>query len=84
VAVRRKDPVKTGQVDFRLLHQGRQPRDAVQRLEDDVGGAVAVRGLQLVEDVAVRRARQALLGNRRTADVAAQPVELLALIRSRP
>jgi len=74
--------VKAGQVDSRLRHQGRQPRDEVQRLEDDVRGAVAVRGLELVADVAVRRARQALLRDGRTADVAAQPLELLALIRT--
>jgi hypothetical protein len=38
---------------------------------------------QLVADVSVRRERQALLGNCRPTDVAAQPFELLALIRPR-
>ncbi len=39
--------------------------------------------LHIVTDVAVRRERQALSRDGRPADVATQPLELLALIRSR-
>lgn len=48
-----------------------------------MGGPVAVRGLQLVTDVAIRRERQSLLGHHRAADVAAQPFQLLTFIRAR-
>jgi len=45
-----------------------------------VRGAVAVRGLQRVADVAARGEEQALFLHRCTADVATQPFEFLALI----
>ena len=67
----------------RFRYQGRQPGNEIQWLEDNVRGAVSVRRLQLVPDVAVRRERQSLLRNRRPADVATQPFELLTLIRPR-
>ena len=59
-AVRREHPVKAGQVDARLRHQSGQSCDEVQGVEDDVGGAVAVRCLQLVANVAVGGQRQPL------------------------
>ena len=43
-------------------------------------GAVTVRRLELVANVAIRRERQSLLGYRRAADVAAQSFEFLAFI----
>jgi hypothetical protein len=63
--------------------QGGQPGDEVQRLEDDVRGAMpktpaalaglasAVRCLELVTNIAIRRERQPLFRDRRTTDVAA-------------
>ncbi len=78
-----KSSVEAGEVDRRFRHQGRQVGDEIQWLEDDVRRAVSVRRLQQVTDVAVRRERQALLGNCRPTDVSAEPFELLALIRSR-
>ena len=73
-AVRRKDPVEAGEVDPGPGHQGGQPGDKIERLEDDVRRAVPIWGFQLVADISVRRERQALFRNRRAADVAAQPV----------
>ena len=70
LAVRRKHPVEARQVDPRFGHQGRQTGNEVQRLEDDVRGAVSVRPLQLVADVAVRRLRQALFRDGAAAEVA--------------
>ena len=72
-AVRRKDPVEAGEVDPGPGHQGGQPGDKIERLEDDVRRAVPIWGFQLVADISVRRERQALFRNRRAADVAAQP-----------
>jgi len=43
-------------------------------------GAVPVRRLELVSNVALRRERQPLLGHRASADVAAQPFQLLAFM----
>jgi len=45
-----------------------------------MGGAVAVRRLQLVANVAIGRKRQPLLEYRRAADIAAQAFELLTFI----
>jgi len=47
----------------------------VERFEDDMGGAIAVRCLELVADVAIGGERQALFRDRRAADVTAQPLE---------
>ena len=82
-AVRRKDPVEAGEVDPRPGHQGGQPGDKIERLEDDVRRAVPIGGFQLLADISVRRERQALLRNGWPTDVAAQPLELVALIRPR-
>ena len=81
-AVRCEHAVETGEVDSRFGHQGRQPGDKIQRLEDD-RCAVTARRLQLVADATVRGERQAFFRDRRPADVAAQSFELLALIRPR-
>ena len=54
--------METGEVDTELGHQGRQPGDAIERLEDDVRRTVAVvRDLQLVAHVPVGLERQALV-----------------------
>jgi hypothetical protein len=55
-------------------HQCGQPRGEIQRLEDHVRGAVALRGLELVSDASARRERQARLRHRRAAYGAAQPL----------
>jgi len=47
--------MKTDQVDAGLRHQRGQPGNEIQRLKDDVRGAIAVRGLELVPDIAIRR-----------------------------
>jgi len=51
-------PLETGQIDPGLGHQGSEPGDEVERLED-MGGAIAVRRFELVTDVAIGRERQA-------------------------
>ena len=83
LAVGREQAVKTGQIYPRFRHQRCQPGDEIQWFEDDVRRAVSVRRLQLIANIPVRRERQALLRDGRPADVATQPLELLALIRPR-
>ncbi len=53
-----KTAVKARQVDARAGDQGGQSRQEIQRFENDVGGAVAVRGLERVADVALGRERE--------------------------
>ena len=53
-AVGRKHPVKAGQVNSWLGHQGRQSSHEVHGFEDDVRGAVAVRGLTRLKSVVSR------------------------------
>jgi len=83
LAVGREHDVKTRQINSRLRHKRCQPGDKIQWIENDVGGAVTVWCLQLVTNVAVRRERQALFRDGGSADIATQPLELLALIRLR-
>lgn len=63
-------------------YQGCQLGDEIQRLENDMRGAIAIRGFQFVPDIAIRGEREALFRNSRAADIAAQPFELGTLIRT--
>ena len=54
-AIRGKYTVKTCQIDSGLGHQGGQFGNKVHRLEDDVGGAIPVRGFQLIPNLALIR-----------------------------
>ena len=47
-AVRGEYAVESSKVDPRLRHQRDKPGDEVQRLENDVRGAIAVRRFELV------------------------------------
>lgn len=53
--------MKARQVDARAGNQRGQSREEIQRLENDVGGTVAVRGLERVPDVAPGRERESLI-----------------------
>ena len=68
-AVRCEHPVESDQIDPGLRHQGGQPGDEVQRLKDDVCGAIAVRRLELITHVAMGGEREALFRHRWTSDV---------------
>lgn len=50
--------MEPGQVHPGFGHQSGKSRHKVQRLEDDVGGAVSIGGLQRVTDSAIVRQRQ--------------------------
>jgi len=50
-AVRGEYAVKTCQIDSGLGHQGGQLGDEIHRLEDHVGGAIAIRHFQLISNL---------------------------------
>ena len=54
LAIGGKYTVETGEVDSWLWHQCGEAGNEIQWLEDDVRGAVPVRRLELVTDVAIR------------------------------
>ena len=60
-AVRGKHTVESCQVHSGFGHQGRKLGDEVHRLEDDVGGAIPIRGFQLIPNLALPRQGQAFL-----------------------
>ena len=66
----------------RTRHQRGQALHAFQRRHFDVRGAVAPGALGLQHDIAGARAREPFVSDRRTRDVATQPFELLAPVRS--
>ena len=79
----RDDTSKSRQIHPWFGYQGRQPGDEIQRLEDDMGGAIPVGRLELVTDLAIGGQRQAFFRHCWTADVPAEPFQLLAFIRPR-
>ena len=52
LGVGRQNAVEANQMETRARHQGRQTLHELQRLHDDMGGAVFVRTLQLQHDLA--------------------------------
>lgn len=68
-----------GQVCPWLRYQGGQPCHEVAGFEDDVRGAVPIRRLEGIANVAAVGEREPLGGDRRAGDVAGQTLELLSL-----
>ena len=62
LAVRRKDPMKPHEVDFGLRHQRGESDNEVERLKDNVRGAITIGRFQLKAHLTVLSQRQALLG----------------------
>src|SRR5580692_6325461 len=81
LTVRGKHAVIPGQVHPRRRDQRREARHQIQRLEHNVRRAIPIRRFERVAHLARCRQRQALAGHRRSAHIAAQPFELLTLIR---
>ena len=84
LAVRREYAVVTGEVHSRLGHQGRQSGHEIQRIEKDVGRAIAIRGLERVTHMTAVRQGDAFIGHGGASNVAAQPFQLGPVIRARP
>ena len=82
--LRGKHAVKARQMRPWRRHQRREPGHEIHRLEHDVRGAVAVRGLQAIAHLPLRGQREALDRHRRPAHVAGEALELRALIRLHP
>ncbi len=60
--------------------KGRQALEEFQRAHHEMGGAIAVRGFELEDDLAGRGTAQAFVAQGRARDVATQPFEFLALL----
>ena len=69
--------IQSRQVDAGPGHQCSQTGNEAQGFEDHMGGAIAIRCLQLVAHLAVGGQRQAFLGYGRSCDIAAQPFQLV-------
>jgi hypothetical protein len=65
-------------------HERGQPRQEIERLEDHVRRAVAIRRFELQANVPALREREPLLGHGRSAHVAAEPFELATRVRLDP
>src|SRR5262245_1588451 len=61
-------------------HQSRQALHELQRLHDDMGGAVFVRTLQLQYDLAGAVTLEPFVGDGRPGDIAAELIEFFTLI----
>ena len=71
LAVRCEYTVKTCQIDSGLGHQCGQLGNEIHRLEDHVGGAIAIRRFQLISNLAIIRQLQPLFGYGRAGNVTA-------------
>ena len=61
LAIRRENTVETGEIDSRFGRQSGKPGNKIQRSKEDMGGAVRVRGFQLVSNLSMGRYRQTFL-----------------------
>ncbi len=80
-AIRREHSVKSGEIQPRSGDQGCQAGDKVQRFQHHMGRAVPERLLVAVHDPAPAIDGEALGGDRRAGDVAAQAFQAVTLVR---
>ena len=64
----------------RAWNQGGQAFDEGERVEDEMGRAIAPRTTELMRHSSVGQERETLGRERRPGDVAGEPLELLALV----
>src|SRR5919106_999065 len=76
----RQHAMEADQMEPRARHQRRQALHELQRLHDDMGGAVFVRTLQLQHNLAGAIALEPLVGDGRPGDVAAELLQFFTLI----
>ena len=79
LAIRREHAVEPGEVQSRTRDQRRRAGDEIERVEDDVGGAVAKRLLEPIDDLSPIVGREPLVGDGGPCDVATELFELAAL-----
>jgi hypothetical protein len=77
--VRGEDAVMAEHVESGRRDEGAEPREEVEGLEQDGAGAVFPRGLEGEADAPVGVELEALLVERRSGDVAAEPLEAFAV-----
>lgn len=80
LAVRGEYAVETGEVEPWTRNQGREARDEVHWIEDDMGGAVPERLFESVDHLSPVVQREPLVGNGGSGDVAAEFLEPVALV----
>ena len=80
MTVGREEPMEAGQIHAWFGHQSGQPGNEVERLENDVGGAVAVRGFQGVSNIPLWREGQSVGGHGGSGDIPAKALELAPLV----
>ena len=78
--VGREHAVVTDQVDAWIGYERRPPGKEIEWLEDDLSGAIPIRGLQLEVNVTLCRQLQSLGVDGGPRDIPAQPFELGALV----
>ena len=79
LAIRREHAVEPGEVQSRTRNQRRQAGDAVEWVEDDVGGAVAKRLLEPIDDTSPIVGREPLVGDGGPGYATAELLEPVAL-----
>ena len=70
----------TGEIDPGPGHQGDQPGDEVQWLENHLGGAVGVGCFELIAYLSVAGQGQALGGHGRSCNITAQTFQFVTLV----
>src|SRR5262245_19835171 len=78
--VGRQHTVETDQMETRARHQSRQALHELQRLHEDMGGAVFVRTFQLQYDLAGAVTLEPFVGDGRPGNVAAELLQFQTLI----
>ena len=72
--------VEAGEVQTRTRHQRGQAGNKVERVEHDMGGAVAKRPFEFVDDLATLIGGETLVGDGGSGDVTAELFQLVALV----
>ena len=75
-------PWNSGEVQSRTRNQSRQAGDEVEWVEDDVGGAVAKRLLEPIDDLSPSVGREPLVGDGGSCDVAPRCRDSLGACRA--
>jgi len=79
LAVWGEHAVEAGEVEPWTRDQGRDACEEVEWIEDDMGGAIAERPLELVNDLPALVGRETLIGNCWPGNVSTEFLELVTL-----
>jgi len=76
LAIRGEHPMEAREVESWARDQGGETGNEVERFENDVGGSVAERLLELVDDLPSFVGREALIGDGRAGDERSEDADL--------